>query len=115
MGSGTFFSASFVAACGKTGRSKFVKRPSNSITQEEKAFWVMFHKRSLRNARVFHVEGVSCDHCKHAIEEALSEIEGVDKVNVDVKRKDVRVVGSVSQEKVYKVLIETGYPPEWNS
>mgnify|MGYP003703151131 CR=1 FL=1 len=39
------------------------------------------------------VPGISCDHCKHAIENEVSTIAGVSRVDVDVDAKVVTVSG----------------------
>lgn len=34
---------------------------------------------------------ISCEHCQHAIEDALGKLEGVDTVKVDIPMKSVAV------------------------
>ena len=41
---------------------------------------------------VIQVEGMSCNHCKMAVENALRGLEGVDSVAVDLKKKTASVV-----------------------
>ena len=38
------------------------------------------------------VEGMSCNHCKMAVEKALLNLEGVDSATVDLKKKIASVV-----------------------
>ena len=45
------------------------------------------------SARTYTVSGISCDHCKRAIEGEVATVAGVITVDVDVERKVVRVVG----------------------
>ena len=42
---------------------------------------------------VYDVPGISCDHCKNAIESAVAPLDGVEFVTVDVEAKTVEVCG----------------------
>ncbi|KAA0233316.1 MAG: hypothetical protein JJLCMIEE_00407 [Acidimicrobiales bacterium] len=59
--------------------------------------------------RTYSVPGISCEHCKHAIESELAKLEGVDAVTVDVAGRLVKVVGSVSDEQIRQAVDEAGY------
>ncbi len=59
--------------------------------------------------RIYSVPGISCDHCKHAIEDAVAKLDGVDAVVVDVTAKNVRVEGAVPDEKVRVAIDDAGY------
>jgi len=37
------------------------------------------------------VEGMSCDHCKHAVETALTELDGVSTADVSLEAGNVKV------------------------
>ena len=57
---------------------------------------------------------ISCEHCANAITGALSALEGVASVAVDVdeKRVDVKYdAASASVEQIDAALEEEGYPP----
>ena len=43
--------------------------------------------------RTYSVPGISCDHCKHAIETEVGAVTGVASVEVDVPAKVVTVAG----------------------
>lgn len=43
--------------------------------------------------RTYSVPGISCDHCKHAIETELAGVAAVESVDVDVDAKLVSVIG----------------------
>ena len=43
--------------------------------------------------RTYSVPGISCDHCKHAIESEVGAVAGVSHVAVDVDAKSVTVEG----------------------
>jgi len=59
--------------------------------------------------RVFRVPGISCDHCKQAIEAGVGKLSDVDRVEVDVGRRSVTVVGGASDEAVRAAIDEAGY------
>ena len=47
---------------------------------------------------IINVEGMSCDHCKNAVESALAKINGVSAAEVDLEKGQVRV--DYSEDKV---------------
>ena len=57
----------------------------------------------------YSVPGISCDHCKRAIEGEVSQVEGVDRVEVDVATKTVDVAGQASEAAVRAAIDEAGY------
>ena len=55
---------------------------------------------------------ISCEHCQHAIEGALGNVEGVNSVKVDIPTKSVHLnydPQKVSLGKIEEVLDDTGY------
>ncbi len=61
---------------------------------------------------VLNVPAVSCNHCKMAIEGAVGQLEGVDRVEVDVADKSVTVdyqTDEVSLEAIEAAVQEEGY------
>jgi copper chaperone len=61
------------------------------------------------NVRTFSVPGVSCDHCKTAIEGELAAVSGVTHSEVDVGAKTVRVEGDATDEVIIAAIDEAGY------
>jgi len=59
--------------------------------------------------RVFSVPGISCDHCKAAIEAEVGAVAGVATVEVDVDTKTVQVDGLAAEEAVAAAIDEAGY------
>lgn len=58
----------------------------------------------------YSVPGVSCAHCKHAIETEVSKVQGVDAVAVDVDAKTVTVDGEALEETaIIAAIDEAGY------
>jgi len=58
------------------------------------------------------VPGISCGHCKAAIEEEVGALDGVSSVVVDIDTKQVAVVGSAADEAVRAAIVEAGYEAE---
>ncbi len=65
---------------------------------------------------VLNVPEISCDHCARAITEALSPVEGVRRVRVDVPKQQVRVEyveydeAQVGLDRMKSVLAAEEYP-----
>jgi len=60
----------------------------------------------------FDVKGMSCEHCRRAVEKALASLESVDRVEVDLQPGRVRVEyeeGRLSQEDLKRAVREAGY------
>ena len=59
------------------------------------------------------VPDISCEHCEHAITEALTPVEGVQLVQVDIPTKLVTVTydaEKVSLDRFKEILAEEDYP-----
>ena len=58
------------------------------------------------------IEGMTCDHCKAAVNNALKELEGVAEVDVNVKEGTAKVSyesSRVSVSEMNEVVEEQGY------
>ena len=60
------------------------------------------------STRTYSVPGISCDHCKHAIETEVAGVEGVSDVTVDVEAKLVSVSGG-DDDAIRSAIDEAGY------
>jgi copper chaperone len=58
---------------------------------------------------IYSVPGISCGHCKAAIEGEVGKVEGVEQVEVDVEARTVRVEGSAGEDAVRAAVDEAGY------
>jgi copper chaperone len=58
---------------------------------------------------LYHVPGISCGHCKNAIEAEVGALDGVESVVVDIDSRKVAVVGSASDDAVRAAIVEAGY------
>ncbi|NLY77685.1 MAG: heavy-metal-associated domain-containing protein [Tissierellia bacterium] len=60
--------------------------------------------------KVMLVEGMSCQHCVKAVTNALTSIEGVSNVKVDLESKKVEVEGEKLVDAILKEAVEdAGY------
>ncbi|EPD71072.1 copper ion binding protein [Corynebacterium pyruviciproducens ATCC BAA-1742] len=58
----------------------------------------------------YSVEGMTCGHCKMAVEKEVGAIEGVTSVEANVEAKNVTVTGdNVSVDDVAAAVEEAGY------
>ena len=58
------------------------------------------------------VEGMSCGHCKAAVEKAVSALKGVEKVDVDLSGKKAAIsydADIVSVDDMKKAIEDQGY------
>jgi copper chaperone len=63
--------------------------------------------------QTYRVPGVSCEHCRTAIADEVTQVPGVEAVDVDLADKLVRVRGSgVSEDAVLAAIDEAGYDGE---
>ena len=60
---------------------------------------------------VIQIEGMMCEHCSKSVTKALSGIEGVESVNVDLAGGSATVVAkrSVEWDKMKEAIEEEGY------
>jgi copper chaperone CopZ len=59
--------------------------------------------------RTYSVPGISCGHCKNAIEGELTPLKGVQSAVVDIDAKTVTVVGEITEADVRAAVDEAGY------
>ena len=62
--------------------------------------------------KVINVEGMSCDHCRNAVESALAKLNGVTSAEVDLDKNQVRVdydENRVSVEQMKEAIEDQGY------
>jgi copper chaperone len=57
----------------------------------------------------YRVPGMTCGHCRAAIETEVGALDGVESVAVDVDTKLVAVVGTASDAAVRAAIVEAGY------
>jgi copper chaperone len=59
------------------------------------------------------VQGMTCEHCVHAVTSAVTEVSGVDAADVDLETGRVAVSGSdIDEAAVRAAIIDAGYAPD---
>lgn len=62
--------------------------------------------------KTYRVEGMSCDHCKAAIEDSLNELSGIERANADPDRRTVEFAYDESradEAKIKGAIKDAGY------
>lgn len=62
-------------------------------------------------ASILKVKGMSCQHCVLSVKKALSQLDGVKNVEVDLQKGKVRFENSkeVAPDRIKKAIEEAGY------
>lgn len=58
---------------------------------------------------VYKIKGMNCAHCRAAAEKAISEVEGVESVRVDLAAGTAEVTGDVPAEKIINAVHLAGF------
>lgn len=58
---------------------------------------------------VINIEGMSCGHCKMAVEKALKAVAGITSVHVDLDKKEAMVAGSAAIADLHQAVEDAGY------
>lgn len=63
------------------------------------------------------IEGMTCDHCAHAVQKALSSVQGVKKAEVSLAQKQalVQTEGPLNLSAAIQAVQEEGYQATVNS
>ena len=61
------------------------------------------------SVQTYSVPGISCDHCRQAIEAEIAGVAGVGTVRVDIEAKTVEVEGEARPEDIRAAIEEAGY------
>jgi copper chaperone len=55
------------------------------------------------------IDGMSCNHCKMAVEKALAKISGVKSYSVDLEKGEASITGNPDQKLVIDAINKLGY------
>ncbi len=61
--------------------------------------------------QIISIEGMSCNHCVNHVTEALSSIEGVKKINVDLQKKNaiIECNDEINEDLIIQSIKDIGY------
>ena len=62
--------------------------------------------------RTYDVPGISCGHCKSAIEAEVGKVAGVTDAVVEIEARTVTVEGDATDEQLRAAITEAGYEVE---
>jgi copper chaperone len=60
-------------------------------------------------AKKLFIEGMSCAHCVKHVTNALNDLDGITRVEVDLSAKTATVEGSASEEAMKAAIEDAGY------
>lgn len=63
----------------------------------------------MSQATTLKIEGMTCGHCKAAVEKALKAVPGVANAAVDLAKKEAVVTGSANRGELVKAVEDAGY------
>jgi len=58
---------------------------------------------------IIKIEGMSCGHCKAAVEKALKAVAGVETAVVDLEKKQAVVTGNAPMDAMREAVEDAGY------
>lgn len=64
---------------------------------------------------VYRVSGMSCNHCRTNVEKAISQIEGVESVSVDLGTETATVTGTACEDEIRQAVESIGFKITRNS
>lgn len=67
------------------------------------------HQENTSDMKIYHIEGMSCNHCRMSAEKAILAVPGVIGASVDLQKKEACVEGTASPEAVCKAVEELGF------
>ncbi|MCD7776729.1 MAG: metal-transporting ATPase, partial [Firmicutes bacterium] len=99
-------SLSSVCVCSNALRLRFWK-PKHNIKSDKTGK----ENSIVSNTKTLTVKGMSCEHCKMRVEQALSSVDGVGSAAVDLKKKTatVTLTAPVDDEALTKAVADAGY------
>lgn len=61
------------------------------------------------STRIYHIEGMNCNHCRMSAEKALLSVDGVTAARVDLATKEAMIEGDASLEALSKAISDIGF------
>ncbi len=66
-------------------------------------------ENTMKNERLFHIQGMNCSHCRLSAENALKSVPDVESAQVDLQSGEARVTGTASREALEKAIESCGF------
>ena len=58
------------------------------------------------------INGMNCNHCKMSVEKALSKIDGIESVSVDLQTGEADIFGNPDVDEILSEIDNLGYSTE---
>ncbi|UCE08893.1 MAG: heavy-metal-associated domain-containing protein [bacterium] len=55
------------------------------------------------------IDGMSCNHCKMAVENTLSNIQGIESFSVNLEKGEAEIIGNPDQSLIVDEINKLGY------
>lgn len=65
--------------------------------------------KSMGQNATLKIEGMTCGHCKAAVEKSLKSVPGVTNAAVDLEKKEAVITGSANRSELVKAVEDAGY------
>ena len=62
--------------------------------------------------KIYHINGMNCNHCRMNAERAIASVAGVESVTVDLDSREARVKGEAPLAEIQKAIEEIGFSIE---
>jgi copper chaperone len=62
-----------------------------------------------KNKMKIKIDGMSCNHCKMAVEKVLSRFQGIDSFSVNLEKGEATIIGNPDLEIVVNEINKLGY------
>jgi copper ion binding protein len=87
------------------------KKDEVKAEAEEKAEDADEARKEEKMATVLKVKGMSCQHCVMSVTKALNQLEGIQNVQVDLEKGEVRFENTmaVATDQIVKAITDAGY------
>ena len=92
-----------------------MKPPASVLMDSDRPSWAYFqHKETFvsKQTQELNVQGMSCQHCVHAVKTSVSALAGVDSVEVSLEKNLVTVgfdPGKTSLQSIQAAIEDEGY------
>jgi len=92
-----------------------MKPPASVLMDSDRPSWAYFqHKETFvsKQTQELNVQGMSCQHCVHAVKTSVSALAGVDSVEVSLEKNLVTVgldPGKTSLQSIQTAIEDEGY------
>ena len=71
------------------------------------------NRRKLKGeGKIYKIEDMTCNHCVNKVTETVNEFDGVQKVNINLKKRLVEIIGEFDEPTLLDKLKNAGYTPE---